>query len=375
MVLKVLPGDMREVLAEMPDNSVDSVVTDPPYHLTSIVKRFGAGNAPAQFGSDGAFQRASKGFMGKEWDGGDIAFNPATWAEVLRVLKPGGHMTAFNHSRTFHRMWCAVEDAGFEIRDTLMWIYGSGFPKSHDVAKGIAALAARGSSRPEDIRREAMGENYAPSGRGRVNYDHGCGSAMSGATAEPAGDWAGWGTALKPAFEPIVLARKPLAESSVARQVLATGTGAVNIGACRVGDEKRVAAYTSLAPCHGNALGAAGTQEARRGTQSEPKEYVGRWPANVLHGGLEGDWARYFYCAKAGKADRRGSDHPTVKPQALMRWLVRLVTPPGGLVLDPFAGSGSTGWAADAEGFDCTMIEQDLDYIVHLFSQPELSAA
>ena len=352
------PGDMLDVLPALPAESIHAVVTDPPYHLTSIVKRFGASDAaPAQEGTDGLFARSSRGFMGKQWDGGDLAFRPETWAAVKRVMKPGAHLVAFGGTRTFHRMASAIEDAGFELRDTLMWLYGTGFPKSHN--------------------------------------QH--------------GEWEGWGTALKPAWEPIILARKPLA-GTVTANVHAHGSGALNIGGCRIGDEVRVAAFTSLAPCHGNALGAAGTAEARRGTQGEPKTYVGRWPANVLHDGSDeveaafakfgerpgqlgssstnpgksktrgiygamghaetpmqprgdtGTASRFFYAAKASKADRAGSAHPTVKPVALMRWLVRLVTPPGGIVLDPFAGSGTTAAAAAEEGFGSVLIEREPEY-------------
>ena len=163
--MNLILGDCLEKLKELPDNSIDSIVTDPPYHLISIVKRFGKPNsAPAQYGTDGAFSRASKGFMGKEWDGGDIAQRPDVWIECLRVLKPGGHMVAFSGSRTYHRMAVAIEDAGFEIRDQIMWIYGSGFPKSLNLGDGI-------------------------------------------------------GTALKPAHEPIVLARKPLSEKNTKENV------------------------------------------------------------------------------------------------------------------------------------------------------------
>jgi DNA modification methylase len=192
---ELIQADCRAVLACIPDNSVDAVVTDPPYHLTSIVKRFGAANAaPAGFGTDGAFSRASRGFMGQEWDGGDIAFNPALWAEVLRVLKPGGHMVAFSGTRTYHRMACAIEDSGFEIRDQIAWVYGSGFPKSHDVSKAMDAAAGV----PRDVIKSGA------------------------ATTDAARQWQGWGTALKPAFEPICLARKPL-DGTVAANVLAHG--------------------------------------------------------------------------------------------------------------------------------------------------------
>jgi len=335
-MIDVLNGDCIELMRSMPAASLDSCVTDPPYHLTSIVKRFGKpGAAPARSqGATGVYGRASAGFMGQTWDGGEIAYRPETWAEVLRVLKPGAYLLAFGGTRTFHRVAVAIEDAGFEIRDCIMWVYGSGFPKSHDVGKKV----------PE---------------------------------------YEGWGTALKPAWEPIIVARAPLV-GTVAANVTAHGTGALNIDACRVGNEVRTAAFTSLAPCGGNALGAAGTQEARRGTQGAPKTYVGRWPANVMHDGSDEvlaafpdakgqqGAARFFYCAKASKADRgAGNTHPTVKPQALMRYLCRLVTPPGGTVLDPFAGSGSTGVAALHEGFRAVLCEQSDDYVRIIRSRTE----
>jgi site-specific DNA-methyltransferase (adenine-specific) len=340
-------GDCRERMAELPDASVDSAVTDPPYHLTSIVKRFGAANAaPVKAGKTGAYVRASRGFMGQQWDGGDVAFDPATWEAVIRVLKPGAHLVAFSGTRTYHRMACAIEDAGFEIRDQLAWTYGSGFPKSHN---------------------------------------------------QPGG----WGTALKPAWEPICLARKPLV-GTVAANMAAHGTGALNIDGCRVGTESTVVSRANVgAKMGGN--GIYGSSEGRQDTGSEN----GRWPANIIHDGSEevlaafpesgpsqsggrstgrnfgqqygdvfakdrdrtghdddgGSAARFFYCAKATTDERgEGNNHPTVKPVDLMRWLCRLVTPRGGTVLDPFAGSGSTLIAADAEQFDAIGCELSPDY-------------
>lgn len=307
-------GRSEEVLRNYPDNHFDSVVCDPPYHLISIVKRFGKpGSAPVKLkkldGQGGSpYARGAKGFMGKEWDGGDIAFQPEFWSEVLRVLKPGGHLIAFSGSRTYHRMTCGIEDAGFEIRDQIMWLYGSGFPKSHNIGDG-------------------------------------------------------WGSALKPAHEPIVLARKPLT-GTIAGNVQEWGTGAINIDGCRVGlsegDDPRLggkgAWKTDKAAQNVYEGGYAGVDIG-----SSP---LGRWPANVVHDGLEEEWARFFYCAKASKADR-GSDntHPTVKPTDLMRYLCRLVTPPGGLILDPFMGSGSTGKAAMLEGFRFVGIDVTEEYI------------
>lgn len=343
MTVTLLQGDCIEVMRGLAAASIDSVVTDPPYHFASIVKRFGAaGAAPAKVGATGAYERASRGFMGKEWDGGDIAFRPETWAEALRVLKPGGHLLAFGSSKGYHRMACAIEDAGFEIRDTIMWLYGTGFPKSH-------------------------------------NLD---------------GEWDGWGTALKPAFEPVIMARKPLI-GTVAANVLAHGTGAINIDGCRI--EANDGQDRSRPPRTPNAILGGG-----RGTNLTTSEHndTGRFPANVIHDGSDeveaafpltapsrsgkprgaaagegwgmtqtgaeyddsGSASRFFYCAKATKAERAGSKHPTVKPIALMRYLCRLVTPPGGMVLDPFAGTGTTGQAAIEEGFNVTLIEREDEY-------------
>ena len=209
-------GDCLAVLPTLAENSVDSCVTDPPYHLTSIVNRFGADNAAAcKVGKTGAYARASAGFMGKKWDGGDIAFRVETWREVFRVLKPGAHLVAFSGTRTYHRMACAIEDAGFEIRDQIQWLYGSGFPKSHDVSKGIDRAA--GADRDPDNYSGPNGLNsvYGTNMGGGVTLERG-----SPATAAAAAAWEGWGTALKPASEPIVLARKPLSESTVAANVL-----------------------------------------------------------------------------------------------------------------------------------------------------------
>lgn len=397
-------GDCLDVMRGLPTDHYDAVITDPPYHLASIVRRFGAGDAaPATHGTDGLFARASKGFMGKEWDGGDIAFRRETWAEVLRVLKPGGHLLAFNHSRTFHHMAVAIEAAGFEARDAVLdlydtgdawatfldalapdqvgalrralagadspllsWIYGTGFPKSHDVAKGIdkmlgvesRVIAERPAYGLGDGR--AMG-GHAPGATAKITE-----AQAPEAQAPEAQAWVGWGTALKPAFEPIFLARKPLAEASIARQHLATGTGGLNIDAARIpsGPDK---ATKSGARAAGNGWGAAPGRDLS----------ADRWPANVVHDGsrevldrfpldAEGSVARFFYSAKAGADDRDGSEHPTVKPQALMRWLVRMATRRGGLILDPFGGSGSTGWAAAREGRLCHLIEREPEYQAHI---------
>ena len=349
------------MMAQLADGSVDAVVTDPPYGLS---------------------------FMGKRWDYDVPAV--AVWAECLRVLKPGGHLLAFAGTRTQHRMAVRIEDAGFDIRDMIAWVYGSGFPKSLDVSKAIDKAA--GAERTHIIGKSAR---------------HGGGIVGNGSSYEispevpalyaPATDaarqWQGWGTALKPALEPITVARKPLA-GTVAENVLAHGTGALNIDGCRVGDN---AGWS-----YPNGRGGSGWHERDSLSKNltEPMaSTAGRWPANLIHDGSEeptgllGDAARFFYCAKASKADRDegceafqaapprfGDDggtyqglsnskhpvrnhHPTVKPTALMRYLCRLATPPGGVVLDPFMGSGSTGRGAVLEGFRFIGIEREAEYV------------
>ncbi|AKF14825.1 DNA methylase [Mycobacterium phage Nerujay] len=345
-------GDCRDILTELEDASVDAILTDPPYEL---------------------------GFMGKKWDGSGIAFDVEMWEQCLRVLKPGGHMLAFGGSRTWHRLTVAIEDAGFEIRDSIAWLYGSGFPKSLNVSKAIDKAA--GAER--EVRQ-----------------------------------WQGWSTALKPSFEPIVVARKPLV-GTVAANVLEHGTGALNIDACRIGDGSesqgpRDSSEPSATRRYtgSGAVNIAATPGPRGGSPS------GRWPTNVvlddtqaaeldaqsgiqksgtavqrngggqkIFGGIaggensagarpdagyndEGGASRFFpvfkYQAKAPTKERPKVDgvaHPTVKPLELMRWLVKLVTPPGGVVLDPFAGSGTTVEACLVEGFDCIAIENEADYI------------
>ena len=405
-MVKILQGECREVMFTLEAESVDAIVTDPPYEL---------------------------GFMNKSWDASGVAFDPETWRHALRVLKPGGHLLAFSGSRTYHRMACAIEDAGFEIRDQIMWVYGSGFPKSHDVSKAI--------DREAGAEREVVGSKFGMPGyslapdRGR-NVGAGHDGTLSNPHAEcaitaPATDaartWSGWGTALKPAHEPIVVARKPF-KGTVAQNVLAHGTGALNIDGCRVGTDGATT-RSEQAPYAESGW--------RTGHKVETLN-AGRWPANFIHDGsdevlrlfpetasgylnrgnitaengiygrrpkgLKGEYesssgsaARFFYCAKASKRDRedglagfqavrtggmqatadgsmltgsgnertttRANHHPTVKPTELMRYLCRLVTPPGGLVLDPFTGSGSTGRGAVLEGFRFLGIEMDPGYM------------
>jgi DNA modification methylase len=421
------PGDCLDVLATLPESSVDAVVTDPPYHLTSIVKRFGGENAapvrsksnlerddsnlqlPTNRGGGGTtspYQRVSTGFMGKVWDGGDIAFQPETWAAVLRVMKPGAHLLAFGGTRTFARMSVAIEDAGFEIRDTIMWVYGSGFPKSHDVSKGIDKAAG---VRGHDGQRFNAAGVGASNGGSVFRSDHPNYVKPRGIT-EAAQQWEGWGTALKPAVEPIVMARKPLSEGTMAANVLRWGTGAINVGACRVGHNEPEKRTTRTV---GKFAGVAYAKDEYSlnmdgGNLASPNA-AGRWPANLIHdgsdevvgafpdnltsgrlephhapdrkkdglvygkynglrnaaqpfGGDSGSAARFFYTAKADADDRLGSRHPTVKPVDLMQYLCRLVCPKGGTVLDPFTGTGTTGEAAWREGMRAVLIEAEPEY-------------
>ena len=381
-------GDCLDVLAAMPDASVDAIVTDPPYGL---------------------------GFMGEAWD--DLPPGLPWAVECLRVLKPGGHLLAFGGTRTWHRLAVAIEDAGFELRDSIAWLYGSGFPKSLDVSKAIDKAAG--------AEREVIGRD--PNWRARVHSD----STYDGGQTRPefvttpatpdAERWQGWGTALKPGFEPVVVARKPL-EGTVAANVLAWGTGALNIDATRVattdglggGANKGMTAETRH---EGFARPWMRDDEAREAAAARSRENtaraqaLGRWPANVVldehaaaeldrqsgesssrigkprgaaHGegwgmtatGAEyadtGGASRFFYVAKAPTSERPrvgGIAHPTVKPLDLMRWLVRLVTPPGGTVLEPFAGSGTTAEACVLEGFQCVAIEREADYLPLIVSR------
>jgi site-specific DNA-methyltransferase (adenine-specific) len=332
--MTVLVGDCREVMRTMADNSVDAIVTDPPYEL---------------------------GFMGKSWDSTGVAYDVTVYQECIRVLKPGGHLLAFGGSRTYHRLAVAIEDAGFQIRDQIMWVYGSGFPKSLNVGK-----------------------------------QNGC------------QDWQGWGTALKPAHEPIVMARKPL-DGTVANNVLTHGVGGINIDESRVGMSEidKAKSFNNWKP-QGYELKESIYEFGTEVVTTEQSQQ-GRFPANFIHDGsdevlelfpsvkADESAARFFYCAKASKKDRNeglddmplqrraglvGADrdgelddvserwrtqpaanhHPTVKPTDLMRYLCRLVTPPNGTVLDPFTGSGSTGKAAVLEGFNFVGIEQSAEY-------------
>ena len=331
-------GDCIEVMRGMAEASVDAIVTDPPYGL---------------------------GFMGRAWDALPPGYDFAV--ECLRVLKPGGHMLAFGGPRTWHRLACAIEDAGFEIRDSIAWMYGSGFPKSLDVSKAIDKTA--GAEVKVGKAFKVAGE-YG--GRGLASPE---GNYVDPppATADAA-RWQGWGTALKPAFEPIVVARKPL-NGTVAANVLAYGTGALNVDGCRIGTTETLGRAKGG---WGNA--AVGADDYGNFNSIGVTVEGGRWPANVILDESQaenlGDESRFFYTAKANSHERPridGSAHPTVKPLNLMRHLVRLVTPPGGIVLEPFAGSGTTLEACIVEGFKCIAIERDptyLDLIVQRVSKP-----
>jgi site-specific DNA-methyltransferase (adenine-specific) len=379
---RVFAGDCREALKHLPDNSVDSVVTDPPYELN---------------------------FMSKSWDNSGIAYDPAVWAECLRVLKPGGHILAFGGSRTWHRLAVAVEDAGFELRDSIAWIYGSGFPKSLDVSKAIdkksGYVGAIVGSETVDVGIQG-GSMHA--GRSQKLEQREIRELSSEAKT-----WEGWGTALKPAFEPVVVGRKPFGKGvTVAENVLTWGVGGLNIDGSRIGigtGETRTVSYPDI---RGDNYQQGKEAYSERGTVERVVKDQGRWPANVIldevTAGLLDEQSgetpsRFFYQAKASKRDRnegleeleaklkpygnrnpedvpaegdlKGSVndkfttqpaknfHPTVKPTPLMRYLIKLVTPEGGVVLDPFTGSGSTGKAALLDGFQFVGVELTEEYL------------
>jgi len=458
---KIHHGDCLDTLRGMADSSVDSIVTDPPYGLSKqpdmaeVLRHWLAGDDYIHTGG---------GFMGKSWD--SFVPGPSVWREVLRVLKPGGYALVFAGSRTQDLMSMALRLAGFEIRDTAFWFYGSGFPKSLDVSKAVDK--SRGGARFDDIRaylrntikqagvthadikrhleypedsgvvshwvgksqpslplwrdwqkmkeilpldgrydellrhadREVIGQKKSGIANKAEGPRHTIGAGVAvevditTAHTDEAKQWEGWGTALKPAYEPIIIARKPL-EGTVADNVLTHGVGAINVDGCRIGDE--------MIKTNGRGSQNGVTPIVPQSADYVGSEHHGRWPANILHDGCFDDepWGRYFYCAKASKADRNegcdhlahvaagevtggraeGSDglkspragagrtggarnhHPTVKPTELMRWCCRLVTPPGGTVLDPFAGSGSTGKAALLEGFNPVLCEREAEYL------------
>ena len=372
-MMRLHNGDCLNILKMMIEDEVfvDSIVTDPPYEL---------------------------GFMGRSWDSTGIAFQKETWELCFEVLKPGGHLLAFSGSRTYHRMAVAIEDAGFEIRDQVMWLYGSGFPKSMNVGKiidkklrGVGIGKSDPKSPLHGTKRQKIDGSNAKHDMSPLyktqnveyEYEH-----------DISKQWDGWGTALKPAHEPLVLARKPLSEKSIADNVLKWGTGGINIDECRV--EGNDAKYPDSNPVMNSGKYAQNENAKRKtvvrksrdengvwtndnsGMKAEGSKYAdadprGRFPANVMHDGSDSikelfeDKSRYFYCAKTPKAERnQGTEkkniHPTVKPIKLMKYLCRLITPKGGTVLDPFMGSGSTGMAAKEENFDFVGIEKEEEY-------------
>jgi len=410
-------GDCLDVLPTLQPDSVDACITDPPYGLEFMGKEWDAFGKEANHRS---FERSGFGLSRfgawtptASMDGvakvrrGNLGFQEFSkrWAtEVYRVLRPGAHLAAFGGTRTYHRMACAIEDAGFEIRDCLMWLYGTGFPKSHDISKAIDAAA--GAQREIVGQRKKL-ESYGPNEVYGDGPDHGGIQLITAPATDAVRQWEGWGTALKPAVEPIVLARKPLSEPTVAANVLRWGTGALNI------DECRIATNWATDPTRRGWQGCdeAGTNQVN-GLGFKNPNNLGRWPANVVHDGSEevvgmfpstkggvavrrnggggkiggrgiyggaagdpdddigygdsGSAARFFYSAKADADDRLDSKHPTVKPIDLLRWLVRLVTPPGGLVIDPFAGTGTTASACLREGCCCILIEREQEYVADI---------
>lgn len=429
--VSILNKDCLDALKEMSDNSIDAIVTDPPYGLEFMGKEWDAFRPqrdPRTAGRSGAGAVVGGAGIGNDTatPGGRsrVAFGgkrPSTWrcdtcgirnqfrnahratapdcdgtwvaevidpdapspllpfqrwceqwaTECLRVLKPGGHLLAFGGTRTWHRLVCAVEDAGFEVRDSIAWLYGSGFPKSLDVSKAIDKAA--GAEREVTGPGQYANRGRVPSGS-QVDVGESVGSVVTAPATPDAQTWQGWGTALKPAHEPIVVARKPLS-GTVAANVLAHGTGALNVDGCRIdagegrplleADYKDTENSTYAGRMNGSLAG--GSKHAGVTTQ-------GRWPANVILDESQaaaldeqnGGASRFFYVAKAPKKERPDVDgvkHPTVKPLTLMRYLVRLVTPPDGTVLDPFAGSGSTVEACILEGFSIIGVEREAEYL------------
>jgi DNA modification methylase len=410
MSVRVEHGDCLDVMRQFAADGVrvDAIVCDPPYHLTTG-KRGGSGIASLNVNSPAGRARISTGFMGKAWDGGGIAFDPETWRAAFDLLPPGGHLVAFGGTRTFHRMVCAIEDAGFEIRDQLAWVYGSGFPKSLDVGKAIdkAAGATRDiMSSGAAVKRMIPGADQDKTGSWVKDNGREFVPTITAPATDAARQWSGFGTALKPAFEPICLARKPLI-GTVAANVQAHGTGAINIDGCRVESEGGVMRVGEASQDRRYTNNGSTNFAAKPGPRGG--DPAGRWPANLVHDGSDevlaafpvlgvssggpsgrlggegiyggfthkaraseggfgdsGSAARFFFSAKADSDDRADSRHPTVKPVSLMRWLVRLVTPPGGLVLDPFAGSGTLGVACIREGFDAILIEREAAYVADI---------
>jgi site-specific DNA-methyltransferase (adenine-specific) len=422
-------GDCLDVLRELPDNSVDAVITDPPYGIRFMGKAWdgadieertarGRETSPMPEGVGGP----QGGYRSRAAEAGryDLSANAAfgewcrEWAtECLRILKPGGHLLAFGGSRTWHRLSSGIEDAGFEVRDSIAWLYGSGFPKSLDVSKAIDKAA--GAEREVVGRKTGRSASPVCDMRGGrlVGGDSGgidC-SVITAPATDDAKKWQGWGTALKPSFEPIVVARKPLT-GTVAQNILAHGTGALNIDGCRIGD---LGGHRDTGITSGSTVAVSAYGHGLNGRSSAPVNGLGRWPTNVVldehqaealdqqsgtstsrvgkprgaasgagwgmtatgtEYGDSGGASRFFptfrYEAKAPTSERPNADgvqHPTVKPLDLMRWLVRLVTPVGAVVLEPFAGSGTTAEACVLEDRRCIAIEREADYLPLIVSR------
>lgn len=416
-------GDNRLNLRRLIDAGVrvHSVVTDPPYGLVSVQKRFGKeGSAAARTeGNDGSFNRLSGGFMGKTWDGTGIERDPEFWKLIYDILLPGGYVFAFSGSRTGHWQACAMEMGGFVMHPMHGWAFGSGFPKAHAADKAIDKMAGALEHRSKGFNAAGLGAGYESNGGSQFRSDHPDYIRYEARTPEAA-QWEGWayGTQTqKPALEPIYLGQKPFSEKTGAANLIKHGVGAVNIDGCRVPGAVEVHArtenITAATAMAGVSTGSTGTAEYREGRHPSnlildgSPEVVAMFPDSKGQQGKSSDATRsqkhtygatsdngktyeprgdsgsaarffhqfgpdadpLFYHPKAGKADRAGSKHPTVKPIALMQYLIRHITPPGGTVLDPFAGSGTTAEAALREGFDCLLMEAEPEYIDFLKSR------
>lgn len=350
MTFRIIQGDNRVALKTIADNSIDSIITDPPYGIY---------------------------FLGKDWDANTGALE--TYQECLRVLKPGGHILAFSAARTYHHLAITLEQAGFEIRDQIMWIYSSGFPKSQDVGRSIERTMNKAEGKKNKIAKvidttKNAGFGQTDHARVRAGVEWSTPSEQVGQveiTRPEALQWEGWGTALKPAHEPIALARKPM-KTSIARNCQTHGVGALNIDATRVPYEN-AKDKNSIDHKVPTAAWSGHTEQVgsyiKGAFEKVETNDLGRFPSNVL--GEIADYQKYFYCPKVSRAERHvgfddenlGNNHPTVKPVALMEYLIKLVTPAGGHVLDPFTGSGSTGMAAVGLGYEYTGIELDPAYV------------
>lgn len=364
MKAEIINADSIEHLKTLDDNCIDSVVTDPPYGLGNCSSR-AVNEALTAWIAGQEYKPKGGGFMGKSWD--VFVPGPELWREVYRVLKPGGHAVIFAGSRTVDLMGIAVRISGFEVRDMLHWIYGSGFPKSLDVSKAINKRAG-----VKFTKHPALGVGFMNAQIDGYNITKNQ-LHQSGESTDQAKHWEGWGTALKPAHEPILLCRKPL-EGAVVDNVERWGVGGLNIDGCRIETDEYI--FTTPRTQQSHIYGKYAQQDPMQSTGQE----IGRWPANILlddhaaalvdiQAGLEA--SRFFYCAKAERGEReagldggeqRANVHPTVKPLAVMRWLCKLITPPGGLILDPFNGSGTTGCAAVQLGFSYLGIEREPEY-------------